>query len=52
MNKNLLFFITSSALTLLSIEIFYLAIPLTVLSLGYSTVEVSWCTFAFFYQLL
>lgn len=48
MNRNFLIFITSSALTLLSIEIFYIAIPLTVLALGYSAVQTSWCTFAFF----
>ncbi|HDR1420489.1 TPA: hypothetical protein QB189_002479, partial [Pasteurella multocida] len=48
MNKNFLIFIISSALTLLSVEIFYIAIPLTVLALGYSAVQTSWCTFAFF----
>ncbi|MFP4731372.1 MFS transporter [Pasteurella multocida] len=48
MNKNFLIFIISSAFTLLSVEIFYIAIPLTVLALGYSAVETSWCTFAFF----
>ncbi|MDG2916483.1 MFS transporter [Bisgaard Taxon 10/6] len=48
MNKNFLIFITSSALTLLSMEIFHLAIPLTVLTLGYSAVQTGWCTFAFF----
>lgn len=47
MNKNFSLFLISSASTLLNIEIFHLAIPLTVLSLGYSAVEASWCTFAF-----
>ena len=37
----------SSASTLLSIEIFHLVIPLTVLSLGYSAIQAGWCTFAF-----
>lgn len=52
MNKNFYLFLLSSASTLLSIEIFHLAIPLTVLSLGYSAVETSWCTFAFFLPVL
>lgn len=47
MNRNFSFFIISSASTLLSIEIFHLVIPLTVLSLGYSAIQAGWCTFAF-----
>ena len=48
MNKNFKLFIINSACSLLAIEIFYLAIPLTTITLGYSAIETGWCTFAFF----
>lgn len=48
MNRNFLLFLMSSASTLLGIEVFHLAIPLTVFALGYSAIQASWCTFAFF----
>lgn len=46
--RNFFYFLCSSALSLLSVEIFHLAVPLTVLALGYSAIEAGWCTFAFF----
>ncbi len=48
MDKNFILFIIHSACSLLAIEIFYLAIPLTTISLGYSAIETGWCTFGFF----
>lgn len=52
MNKNFKLFLISSASTLLGIEIFHLAIPLTILSLGYSAVDTGWVTFFFFLPVL
>ncbi|KAB8029192.1 MFS transporter [Fluviispira multicolorata] len=48
MDKNFRLFLFSSACSLLGIEIFQLAIPLTTIALGYSAIETGWCTFAFF----
>lgn len=47
MHKNFNFFVASSALSLLGIEIYHIALPLLALSLGLDPVEISWCVFAF-----
>ncbi|MCW9547492.1 MFS transporter [Klebsiella oxytoca] len=48
MHKNFNFFVASSALSLLGIEIYHIALPLFALSLGLDPVEISWCVFAFY----
>lgn len=48
MHKNFNFFVASSALSLLGIEIYHIALPLLALSLGLDPVEISWCVFAFY----
>ncbi|WP_114192388.1 MFS transporter [Edaphovirga cremea] len=48
MSKNFNNFLFSSAFSLLGIEIFHLAIPLVAIDLGFSAIEIGWCTFAFF----
>ncbi|MFJ5436959.1 MFS transporter [Pectobacterium brasiliense] len=48
MNNIFGFFIGSSALSLLGIEVFHITLPLLVLALGFSPIEVSWCIFSFF----
>ncbi|OMQ20873.1 MFS transporter [Serratia oryzae] len=47
-NKNFNNFLFSSAFSLLGIEVFHLAIPLVALSLGFTAIEIGWCTFSFF----
>ncbi|WP_174509512.1 MFS transporter [Klebsiella oxytoca] len=48
MNKNFNFFVASSALSLLGIEIFHIALPLLALSLELTPVQISWGVFSFY----
>ncbi|MEG4681971.1 MFS transporter [Enterobacter cloacae] len=48
MKKNFNFFVASSALSLLGIEIFHIALPLLALSLELTPVQISWCVFSFY----
>jgi len=48
MKKNFRFFVASSALSLLGIEIFHITLPLLALSLQLNPIQISWCVFAFY----
>lgn len=48
MKRNFHFFVTSSALSLLGIEIFHITLPLLALSFHFNPIQISWCVFAFY----
>lgn len=48
MKRNFRFFVASSALSLLGIEVFHITLPLLGFSLHLNPIQISWCIFSFY----